>query len=329
MSRHLLILDGSKAAESAIPAAIDAAKAFGASLELLHVLEATAPSPQGAVDSVAWRMQRAEAIAYLDAWRKRVEGAGIAADTHVREGRVAEQTLDVVRKAGIDLLVLSPHGAGEGSCARLGSSAQRVIADGGVSILLVPSASAATPAPPRYRRVFVPLDASRRAECSLPVAAAIARAHGASLLLAYVAPVPEQPDSMPETPEDVELRERVVARNRARGEAYLEATRSRLGAADLEVATRVLVAADVGRAIRRSIHDEQADLVVASAHGGGCRGTGEFARYGRVARDLLAEGSVPLWILQDLPAATETARSSAVGPVFASPRPEAVGLATA
>ena len=110
MSPHLLILDGSKAAEMAIPFAIAAARTFGAALHLLHVLEAAAPSPQGAVDSVAWRMQRAEALAYLEGWRTRIEEPGLAVTTEVREGRPAEQALDVARSRKVDLLVLTPRG---------------------------------------------------------------------------------------------------------------------------------------------------------------------------------------------------------------------------
>ncbi len=328
MVHHLLLLDGSKAAEQAIPFAIAAARTFGAALHLLHVLESATPSPQGAVDSVAWRMQRAEARAYLEAWRARLTDPGMQVTTELREGRAAEQALDVVRSRKIELLVLTPRGAGAGTGAGLGDTAQKVIGSGAVSFLLVRSAlvPGATETPQRFRRVLVPLDASRRAECALQTAATIVRTHGSALLLAHVAPVPELPDSMLPSPEDVELRERVVARNQERGVAYLEEIHSRVSMPDLSVTTRILVAPDVGRAVCRSIRDEEIDLVVASAHGGGLRGTGAFAPYGSVARDLISEGTVTLWILQDLPAPACAETAPAVGAVFSSPVLEPASL---
>ncbi len=331
MSHHLLILDGSKAAELAIPFAIAAARTFGAALHLLHVLEAAAPSPQGAVDSVAWRMQRAEALAYLEAWRTRIEEPGFVVTTEVREGRPAEQALDVARSRKVALLVLTPRGAGAGTGVGLGDTAQKVIGGGTVSFLLVRRAPGMgdVEAAQRFRRVLVPLDASRRAECALQVAAAVARSHGASLLLTHVAPVPELPDAMLPTPDDVELRERVVARNKERGDAYLQEVHTRVSTADLATTTRLLVAPDVGRAVCRTIRDDDVDLVVASAHGGGLRGTGAFAPYGSVARDLIGEGTVTLWILQDLPCPVDAGTSPAMGAMFTSPAPEPLPLARA
>lgn len=328
MSQHLLILDGSKVAEQAIPYAIAAARTFGAELHLLHVLESAAPSPQGAVDSVAWRMQRAEASVYLEAWKARIEQTGLAVTVEIREGRAAEQTIDVARSRKADLLVLVPRGAGAGSGAGLGDTSQKVIEEGCVSILLVrsPPTAGTSGAAARFRRVLVPLDASRRAECALQVATAIARADGATLLLAHVAPVPELPDSMIPTPEDVELRDRVAARNRERGAAYLAEVRARISAPDLEVTARVLVAPDVGRAICRSMREDEVDLVVTSAHGGGCRGTGAIAPYGGVARDLLSMAPSSIWILQDLPSPACAQAAPAVQAVFSSPRPEPAPL---
>jgi nucleotide-binding universal stress UspA family protein len=217
MSHHLLILDGSKAAEAAIPFALAAARTFGADLHVLHVLEAAAPSPQGAVDSVAWRMQRAEALAYLEGWRTRIEEPGLAVTTEVREGRPAEQALDVARSRKVDLLVLTPRGAGAGTGVGLGDTAQKVIGGGTVSFLLVRRAPGMgeAEAAQRFRRVLVPLDASRRAMRSpggrgdRPIArglTAVTRRAGA-----------QAPDAMLPTPDDIG-RER-VARNKERGDA--------------------------------------------------------------------------------------------------------------
>ncbi|MFO0932298.1 MAG: universal stress protein [Planctomycetota bacterium] len=324
MRRHLLILDGSEAAEHAIPHAVAAARTFEADLRLLHVLECETPSAQHAVDPVDWRMRHAQAGAYLEAWRGRLAAQGVPVTTELREGRPAEQILDVVRALGIDLVVLAPHGAGGPSTSGLGDVAGKLLAAGGVSFLLARRAApdAASDVAARYTRILVPLDASRRAECALPVASAMARAHAATLLLAHVAPVPELPGAMPPAADDVRLRERVVTRNRECGAAYLDAVRARAASPDLPVTTRILVASDVGRALCRSASEEQVDLVVTSAHGGGCRGTGAFAPYGSVARELIADRATSLWILQDLPAAPAVDAAAAYGAAFVGPRAE-------
>lgn len=321
MNCHLLTLDGSKAAERVIPHAVAAARSFGAGLRLLHVLETDAPSPQGAVDSVAWRMRRAEAGAYLEAWRTRLEEHGLVVTTELREGRAAEQILDVVRARRVDLIVLATQGGRSSIGTDLGDTAQKVVASGCVSFLLVRSSPTddASEADLRYRRVLAPLDASSRSECALPVATSVARTHGASLILAHVAPVPDLPGSTPPTADDVELRDRVVARNRERGSAYLAGIRARVAERDLDVATRVVVASDVGRAVCRSIRDEAIDLVVVSAHGGGCHGEEDRPPYGGVARALISEGSVALWVVQDLPVKASPESAQPSGLVFSIP----------
>jgi len=323
MRRHLLILDGSEAAEQAIPHAVAAARTFQADLRLLHVLENDAPSPHHAVDPVDWRMRHAQAGAYLEAWRARLAAHDVTVTTELREGRPAKQILDVVRARGIDLLVLTPHGAGGRSAPGLGDVAGKLFATGGVSFLLVrrTTPGGAPDAPARYARILVPLDASRRAECALPIAAAMAKAHAATLLLAHVAPVPELPGAMPPAPDDVQLRERVVTRNRERGAAYLEAARGQTATGDLDVMTRILVAPNVGRALCRCTVEEGVDLVVTSAHGDGCRGTDTFGPYGSVARELIADGSTTLWVLQDLPPTPCVDTATALGAAFVGPRP--------
>src|SRR3990167_2091993 len=78
------------------------------------------------------------------------------------------------------------------------------------------------------RRILVPLDCSPRAECVLPLATALARAHDAELILAHVAPEPEIPRRLPPSAEDLAVVSQLTERNRLEGGRYLGELRERL-----------------------------------------------------------------------------------------------------
>ena len=305
MPRHLLPLDGSRLSEEAVPHAVALAKALGAEVVLFRVIDSDLPYGEGLSDSVASRLARAEAAAYLAEWKAKVEEAGIPATAEVREGKAAEQVLECVRRRCADLVVLAAHGDGGEDEFAVGSTAQKVISSGAVSFLLVRPAAGEAPRPDgvRYRRVLAPVDVSGRGDWALRTAASIAKAQGGRLVVAHVVPVPEMPGRVPPSPEDLRLRDRVVARNRAEAEAYLEEAAARHAGPGLKVATRIAVSDGVHRTIAGIAAEEGADLVVVSAHGRGCSGDAGPAPYGRVATGLIGLRMAPLLVLQDLPRA--------------------------
>jgi nucleotide-binding universal stress UspA family protein len=143
----------------------------------------------------------------------------------------------------------------------------------------------------------VPLDCSPRAECVLPLATALARAHNAELILAHVVPEPEIPRRLSPSAEDLAVASQLTERNRREGERYLGELRDRLVEQKLRVGTRLTVSSRRARAIRAMADEADVDLVMISAHGQ----TGDAReRYGGVAMRLLEETRRTIIVLQDL-----------------------------
>ena len=147
----------------------------------------------------------------------------------------------------------------------------------------------------RYSRVFVPVDGSRRAEFILPLANILAHAHRAQLLLAQVVERPEMPRRTPAAREDIQLAEQLVDRNRLEAAQYMEELQSRL---DVDIQARVIVSDHVAAALHGLVDRQKVDLVLMSAHG--YSGQTRWP-YGSVVGNLIAYGTVPLFIAQDLP----------------------------
>jgi len=325
MRRHLVPLDGSHDAEEAIAHAVALGRALSAETILLRVLEPERETCDSAVDSVSWRLARAEAAAYLAGWKSRLDEAGVAAEIDVREGRAAEQILEAARERQVDLVLLTAHGLGGIGEFGLGSTAQKLVAWGGTSLLLLRGTvgDAAPSLDLRYGRILVLVDGSHRADWALRTAASLARDQGGTLVVAHVVPVPEMAGLTPPSPDDLRLRDRIVARNREHARAYLDDVVRRLSDDALEVESRLLVAPAVGRTLAALARTEGMDLVVCGAHGRGCLGEACEWPYGSVATALLSLEGPPLLVLQDVPRPWLAAASAASTVLGSQPAPQA------
>ncbi|MBN1641384.1 MAG: universal stress protein [Anaerolineae bacterium] len=298
MFEHILVpLDRSTLAECVLPHIAAFAKAFASHVTLLHVLN-DASGAQGApiVDPVDWHIAEAQSASYLEDVAGWLGEVGIDAEHVVLHGAAAERVIEYAAQHDVDLIVLSSHGMSGLSGWNVSSIVQKIILRAYRSILIV---RAYVPAAPRadrvsYRRLLVPLDGSQRAECVVPIAAALGRSHDGALLLAHVVRRPEMPRRTSPTEEDIALADRLVARNQEEASAYLEELKRQL---PVEADARVLVSEDVAVALHELVDSQQADLVVLSAHG--YSGAPRWS-YGSVATSLIAYGSTPLLIVQDL-----------------------------
>ena len=96
-------------------------------------------------------------------------GQKVQVEYAIREGRTAEHIVDFSHNENIDLLILTTHGASGLSRWNISSIVQKVISLVYLPVLLVRAfqsfedESAAI----HYRRILLPIDSSRRAECSL------------------------------------------------------------------------------------------------------------------------------------------------------------------
>lgn len=309
MFRTILVpLDGSPLAESALRHAAAVAAAFEAQVHLLRVIPIRQRPGAAPLDIIDRHLGRAEATAYLDAVAADLGDRGISVETEVLEGQPAEQIVEVIRGCRADLVVLTSHGAGGFTAFPLSGTAQKVITCAGVSVLLVPCGTAhrAMRDVVGYRRILVGLDGSRRGAWALGPASAVARATGAELTLAHVVRVPE----IVEEPASAELRdaaERLVRLNRRAATHHLQDAAQQVAGPDLAVTTRVEVSGNVPDTLLGLADEDDADLVVLTAHGASVSAR---RAYGATAMQLLGGTRRPLLIAQDAPQRPEAATRS-------------------
>jgi nucleotide-binding universal stress UspA family protein len=321
-TRILVPLDGSSLAERAIPHAEQFARIFEASVILLQVLEPTSyhENPK-AVDPLSWQIRKAEAELYMqgiaaritknlgenplvppDEQKRRVEYA-------IREGKTAENIVDFAHAENIDLLVISTHGSGGLSRWNISSVTQKVINLIYLPVLIVRAygPSDSNEGITRYRRILLPIDSSRRAECSLSAGIELARgeknASGepdkdsiqSTLILAAVIRPPELPIPEPFPVEISQLSEQLLQVSREAVNKYLIEMKERLPVnCDTCVAENVSVAS----AIQDLADQEDIDMVVLCAHGYSGHVTWP---YGTVTRNYLEHGTKPVLVIQDVP----------------------------
>lgn len=296
-SRILLPLDGSPLAEVVLPHAVAFALAFESQVTLVHVLD-TARGSRGrrAVDPLNWQIRKVEAETYLQDVTRRLQQAGVTPESRVLEGNDAEQIIEFARSERSQLIILSSHGQSGMSRWNVSNVVQKIALSVQTAVMIVratqPQGTEITGL--RYQRMLVPVDGSQRAECILPVAATLARAHQAEILLAHIVQQPQMPRRTPPSREDVELANRIVERNRSEVTQYLEQLRSQLSA---QVEPRVLVSDHVAETLHELVEQEQNDLVLLSAHG--CSSP-THSRYGDVVTSFIAYGTRPLLVAQDI-----------------------------
>jgi nucleotide-binding universal stress UspA family protein len=296
--RILLPMDRSPLAECVLPHTVAVARAFESQVTLVHVIDSPPRANwRRAVDPLSWRIRKAETESYLGDLVLRLQKAGLRTERQVLEGQPAERLVEFSRKNDVPLIMLSSHGQSGLSGWNVSSVVQKIILRVHTSIMIVrayqPASTNVTEL--SYHRLLVPVDGSQRAEYILPVVETLARAHQAQIVLAHIVRRPEMPRRTPPTDEDVELADRIVARNQTEAIQYLEQLRSRLSG---DIQARVLVSDHVAGTLHELVDQEKIDLVLLTAHG-----YSAMTRwpYGSVVSSFLAYGTSPLLIVQDLP----------------------------
>jgi nucleotide-binding universal stress UspA family protein len=296
MFEHILVpLDGSSLAECVLPHVI-ALATRDAGVTLLHVLEEQREQHETPLASpLDAQLEKVAARAYLAEVAERLSRAGIPVETAAVSGLAAAEVVAYAQQNDVDLIVMSTHGESGLSGWNMSSVVQKVAARAHRSMMIV---RAYTPAGREsdtvtYRRLLVPLDGSRRAECVLPVAISLARMHDARLVLAHILLDPAILDPMWAGEEERSLLGQLAEYRQRRAERYVAGVRKRFSVdADVELQ----VSADVPSALQALCDEHACDLMMMSAHGhsGSPRRT-----YGSVATSLIGYSSMPLLIVQD------------------------------
>jgi nucleotide-binding universal stress UspA family protein len=279
-NRILVPLDGSAAAEAALPRA-EALARLGSST--IYLLRATLPEEEVA------------AAAYLDLVAEGLRERGRVVETLPVPGEPAEMIVWETTHRHVDVIVMSTHGQSGRGRGVLGSVADRVLHRTSRPVLLVQDEQPAYG--PWPARILVALDGSELAEQALVHARALASAGGEILLYRVIAP--ERPNDMP-TGDEAAART-MHAEIQTDTLRYLDAVASAPRAAGYRVRT----ATEYGPAAERIaeyVRREQADLIVISSHGR----TG-VARWllGSVADELVRRAPAPLLLLRPMVAIVE------------------------
>ena len=268
MFKRLLVpLDGSQLAESVLPAAQTFAECFHATLILFHALEQGArPTIHGERHLLA----EAEAQTYLADLAARLARPQYHIETNVhpvKESDVARSIIEHITELNADLIVLAEHGSGGWRNMLIGNIAQQVVQRATTPLLFVRPQMENAPAF-ACRKILVPLDGTPFHEPALPVAAAVARACGATLHLMTVVPTTGTLSAeragagmlLPTTMAAVlDLAQRGAVE-------YLQNTTDRLLKENLS-ATATVARGDAAPAILENAARVKADLIVLATHG--------------------------------------------------------------
>lgn len=297
-TKILVPLDGSQLAEYALRHAVHLAHVFHARLVLLHVLEA-APGSTGRelIEPLSWQIRKAETDVYLRGLETQLAEAGLEVEYHILEGRTPEMIVQYAQNNAIDLVVLCTHGKSGLSRWNVSSVISKVAEKIYLPLLLVRAYQALEDAAAeiRYRKILLPFDLSKRAECSLPVAMTIAEADGSELLVAHVLRRPEVMSAIPEAAQLNRLADEFMTLSASAYAAYLDEVVARL---PLAGSTRLVQSDSIPRAIHDMVEQESADLLIFCAHGQ--NGQSDWP-YGSVSLNYLEHGDRPVLILQDIP----------------------------
>lgn len=144
MYRKILVpIDGSPTSARGLAEAVAMARACGASLVLLHVVDAY-PLVADSASVAAWEAMlqslRAQGKAILDQSASVASAHGVAAEETFVEspsGRVADRIVEAAERSGADLIVMGTHGRRGFSRLTLGSDAELVMRAASVPVLLV------------------------------------------------------------------------------------------------------------------------------------------------------------------------------------------------
>jgi nucleotide-binding universal stress UspA family protein len=236
-------------------------------------------------------MIKIEAESSLNKVAERLQQHGLQVQKAVLENWSIERILKYIQDNFVDLIAVNKHGES------IGEKLHTLLRYINVPLLIAPSNELLSNeiTIDSYQKILVPLDGSQRAEIVLPTATNLAKASGASLLLAHVVHKPEMPRRTPASPEDFELLDRLTERNRAEAMIYLEQLVSRV---DARAEPRLLVSEKVSTTLHNLIEQETIDLVVVSAHG---YSSEPLRPYGSIAYNLISYMNQPLLVIQDFP----------------------------
>ena len=267
----LVPLNRSSESEAALPYAVTIAKALGASVHLVSVIEAGTDYPFVTDDrhrSAIVERSRRSAGSYLADKAAILKTEGLEASTALAVGNAAEAILLDAEQTGASMIIMATHSRGGLERWVLGSVADKVMRMARIPTMLVhPSKQRGSVEQVNLHTLLVPLDGSAWAEAAITPAVRLARATGAKLLLLRIEPWVNTPaDTGSEGPwEALQAEMERDAEKLARD--YITSMQSRL-LPDVEC-EGIVERGNVTPMLESIIGERTVDLVVMTTHGRG------------------------------------------------------------
>ena len=181
-AKVLLATDGSKDAALAARAAVDVCEGTGAELHVVHVWFNV---PTARLSPFMRTELHKRGNELLEEGVKRVEDAGgLVTETHLVEGRAADEILDLTGQIGADLVVIGSRGLGTVGRIALGSVSETVIHHSRCPVLVLRGGEDAWPP----ERVIFGDDGSEAARAAGDLGASLCGRHGARTQVLHAYP---------------------------------------------------------------------------------------------------------------------------------------------
>jgi nucleotide-binding universal stress UspA family protein len=300
MINHILVpLDGSTLAEFVLPHVRAIAPVMNARVTLLHVME----HPQSRdetliVDPVNWHLRKHKSEIYLEKNTERLRSSGLSTEFTILEGNPAESIVEFAQNNNVDLIAISTHGISGLSKWNISSVTQKILLLSYKSILLVRAYKPrGETAGVRYKRIFVGLDCSTRAEFILPIAISLAQSFKSKLLLGTAIQKPQSIHRFPLSEDDIKLTNQIIEKNFQAASHYLDQLKNQFTSKELKLNTNIVIGDNAITILHDMVEEARADLVMLVAHGT----SGERRwPYGSVTSSFVTYGNTALMIMQDL-----------------------------
>jgi len=293
-------LDSSPLAECVLPHALAVARAVDARITLLHVLERPRETGELPTDPLYWHVKKNTVKGYLDHLTTRLKEANLDVTNIILEGLPAELIIDYANNNDVDLIALSTHGRSGLSGWNVSSVVQKIILRAYKSTLLVRAYNLAESQANKscvYKRLFVGLDCSPRAETVLPVAVNLSQYHKAKLILGTVIRKPELFHRFPPSDEDLEYVHWISEHNQRAIAHYFEQLSAQFSQGGIDLETFQVASDNVISALHDMVEKTNADLVMLSAHG---YSSDSRWPYGSITTSFIAHGNTAVLIIQDI-----------------------------
>lgn len=269
MIKHILVpLDGSRMAESSIPAALFLAKIFKAEVALIHVIEENAPSE---VHGEPHLRQADEAQAYLEnlVAEKFSSGIKVVYHVHLTETKnIAASIIEHVHEFESDLIVMCSHGRGGIRNVLHGSIAQQVINIGLTPVLIIYPDSRDSSTPFSCHSLLIPLDGDPDHEHSIPYAVELVKVCPVTVYLLMVIPTYSDLSGEWVVPSRYfpGATSRLLDESKSTAEEYLREKENDLKEKGIKVVSNIF-RGDVAEVIAEVAHDLKIDMIVMGTHG--------------------------------------------------------------